>query len=63
MIKEYDIVESTKDLSEKILKNCKGTVVIVYSNSPGAYEVEFVNDVNETLDVLTVNEGDIIKAG
>ena len=30
MIKEYDIVKSLNDLNEKVLKDCKGTVLIVY---------------------------------
>lgn len=61
MIEKYDIVKSLKDLNDTVLKNCKGTVLIVYSNHPPDYEVEFVNDDFETLDVLTVKSSDIVK--
>jgi CO dehydrogenase/acetyl-CoA synthase delta subunit len=58
-IKEYDIVKSTKDLNNKVLKGCEGTVLIVYDTPTLGYEVEFVNDANETLAVLTVYPDDI----
>jgi hypothetical protein len=61
MIQEYDIVKSLSDLNDRVLKDCKGTVLIVYPDFPPAYEVEFVNEVLETLDVLTVKADDIIK--
>jgi hypothetical protein len=59
MIKEYDIVESLYDLSDKVLKGYRGTVLIVYSDFPNAYEVEFVSDTSVTIDVLTVKADDI----
>lgn len=55
MIKEYEIVKSLVDFNDKVLTGCKGTVLIVYDDEPLAYEVEFVDDDNRTLDVLTVN--------
>jgi hypothetical protein len=61
MIKLYDVVKSSKDLNDKVLKGCIGTVVMVYSDSPPAYEVEFFDDANETLDLLTVSSVDIVK--
>ncbi len=61
MIKKYDIVESLKALNDKVSKGCKGTVLIIYSDFPPTFEVEFVDEMNETLDVLTVMENDLIK--
>lgn len=61
MIKEYDIVKSLKSLNDKVLEGCKGTVLIVYPDFPSTFEVEFVDEINETLDVLTVKGNDIIK--
>jgi hypothetical protein len=59
MIKEYDIVYAVRDISKDVLKDCKGTVLIVHQRSPSAYEVEFVNENLQTIDVLTVNDEDI----
>jgi hypothetical protein len=61
MIQEYDVIKSLNDLSDKVLKGCKGTVLVVYPDFPPAYEVEFVNESLETIDVLTVKADDIIK--
>ena len=59
MIEEYDVVRATKNLSEKVLKGCKGAVVMLYEEPTLGYEVEFINDAGETLDVLTVYPNDI----
>ncbi|MFB5171593.1 DUF4926 domain-containing protein [Erwinia amylovora] len=59
MIKEYDVVRAKKDLSEAVLKGCKGAVVMLHEEPTLGYEVEFINDVGETLDVLTVYPDDI----
>ena len=62
MIKEYDLVMAVKDLSSMVLKGCKGVVVMAYDSPSPGYEVEFVNDANETIAVLTVNPDDIVKS-
>lgn len=59
MIKEYDVVRAKKDLSEAVLKGCKGAVVMLYEEPTLGYEVEFINDFGEALDVLTVYPDDI----
>lgn len=61
MLKKYDIVRSLKNLNEIVLKGSKGTILIVYDDFPAFYEVEFVDDFNETLDVLTVQAEDITQ--
>ncbi len=62
MIKAYDIVKSAKALGKRVPKGCKGTVVIVYPDFPTAFEVEFVDDNFETLEILTVSSDEIILA-
>ncbi|WP_113628154.1 DUF4926 domain-containing protein [Pectobacterium peruviense] len=59
MIKEYDVIKAKKDLSDTILKGCKGAVVIVYQEPVLGYEVEFIDSEGNTLDVLTVYPDDI----
>ena len=48
MIKEYDVVKSTKALSDAIAAGCKGAVVMVHTEPTIGYEVEFVDDNGET---------------
>jgi hypothetical protein len=61
MIKEYEPVIEVKDLNSEVLKGCRGIVVMVFDSPPLGYEVEFVNDANETISVLTVNPDDITQ--
>lgn len=61
MIALYDIVFSTKKLSENVPIGSKGTILMIYQAPNIAYEVEFVDENNNTLDILTVNYEDIIK--
>ncbi len=63
MIYEYDVVRSTKMLSEKIPRGTLGTVLLVYSSLITNYEVEFKNELGETLGILTVTGSDIEKIG
>ena len=59
MIKEYDVVKATKMLSDSIAMGCRGTVVMVHTKPTLGYEVEFVDDNGETLDILTVYQDDV----
>ncbi|MDF7680573.1 DUF4926 domain-containing protein [Enterobacteriaceae bacterium ESL0689] len=59
MIKEYDVVRATKTLSNKVLKGCVGTILMIYNNPTLGYEIEFVDENCNTLDVLTVSPKDI----
>lgn len=52
MFKEYDVVAANKKLSESVPIGVSGTVSMCYSDND--YEVEFMDDNGETLDVLTV---------
>ncbi len=60
MYEELQVVRAVKKLSDKVELGCIGTIVCIYiEGSNKGYEVEFINDDYETLDVLTVTEGDI----
>ena len=61
MINEYDIVIALKPLGDKIKKGDEGTVLMVYPSKPVEYEVEFLDNEGETLDILTVKAKDIKK--
>ena len=58
-MQEYDVIKSTRDLNENVPKGSIGTVLIILSASD--YEVEFVDQEGDTLDVITVPENDIVK--
>ena len=55
--KELQVVKAKRAFSEKVPKGCLGT--IVYVHSAKVYEVEFVDNEGDTLEVLTVEEKDI----
>lgn len=59
MIEMYDVVVAVRELSEKVKKDDTGVVLFIYHDNPTGYEVEFVNNKGETLEVLTVFSGDI----
>jgi hypothetical protein len=61
MIEEYDVVKALRELSVKVPQGSKGTVLIQYPDYPSVFEVEFMNEIGETLDVLTVRAVDIVK--
>jgi hypothetical protein len=57
MFKEYDVIVSKKALSEHVPTGCRGAVLMCYEDDE--YEVEFVDDQGESLDVLTVRGEDL----
>ena len=60
MLKEYDVLKAKKKLSDKVLKNSIGTIVLVFPEFSNVYMVEFMEN-RETLDVLIVKEMDVEK--
>lgn len=60
MVEEYDFVELTEDIMTDLKAGTRGAVVMVYPSDPPEYEVEFVNDVGETIAVRTVR-GDQLR--
>lgn len=61
MLNEYDVVKAKRNLSDKVSKGYIGTIVMAYENPRLAYEVEFFDSKNETIDILTVETEDIIS--
>ena len=59
MLNENDVVKAKRILSEKVLMGCIGTVVMVYQNPSLAYEVEFIDGDDNTIELLTVQPSDI----
>lgn len=58
MLSEYEIVFAKRDLDDCVLKGTKGVVLIILR--PGFYEVEFVDERNNTIGLLEVQEEDVI---
>ena len=59
MFKEYDVIQINRPM-KNVPENWKGTILIIHENIDSChYEVEFVNDLNQTLALLTVSENDI----
>jgi Domain of unknown function (DUF4926) len=58
---EYDVVQATRDLSDKVHAKATGTVLLVFEDSPFHYEVEFMEN-GESLGTLTVSETDLRSA-
>lgn len=59
MLKEYDVVVASKDLSQLVRKGTKGAVLLVVHKTPNKYEVEFIDEQGESLELLTVDENDL----
>ena len=60
MVEEYDVVELTEEITTDLKIGTRGAVVMVYPSDPPEYEVEFVNEVGETIAVRTVR-GDQLR--
>ncbi len=66
MFKEHGLVKLKNDVPTRNLKaGTLGTVVMVYPESPQAYEVEFIDEGGDTLALFTVLEAEIasVSAG
>ena len=57
---EYDVVKAKRKLSDKVLKNSIGTVVMIFPEFLNDYMVEFMED-EKTLDILDIKGEDIEK--
>ena len=60
-MKEYDVIRALVDLTESVKKGTLGTILLVYPDFPTSYEVEFVDNNGETLEILTVEANKIKK--
>jgi hypothetical protein len=65
MFNEYDVVKLTEDMPEENLSSgATGTVLMVYTDSPPTYEVEFSDDSGVTLALITIrgNKLDLVSS-
>ena len=51
MFNECDVVYSKEKINEKVSLNTKGVILMVLDEHADVYEVEFVDSINETIDV------------
>ena len=59
MFDEYDVVQAKRDLTPKVSKGTRGSIVMVHDPTAGDYEVEFVDGQGDHIALLTVNAVDI----
>ena len=59
MFVELDIVKAKRNLSQLVNENTIGTIVMIYTDPSIAYEVEFFDGYNNTIELLTVKESHI----
>lgn len=57
MYKEYDVVVASRNL-DNVPKGTLGVILIVHDESN--YEIEFLDSDDNSLNILTVNESDIV---
>jgi hypothetical protein len=63
MFKEYDVITLKKSIpSSNLSVGTRGTILIVYDepNLPRAYEIEFVDDKDNTMAIITLTEEEVI---
>ena len=60
MFDKYDVVKAKRKLSDKVLENSIGTVVMIFPEFLNDYMVEFMED-EKTLDILVIKGEDIEK--
>ncbi|MDY7548914.1 DUF4926 domain-containing protein [Glaciimonas sp. Gout2] len=56
---EYDVVRSIRSLAPDVPSGTSGAVLMVFASMHPQYEVEFVDNVGDSLAVLTVKEDDL----
>ncbi len=59
MLEEYQVVKATRDITSNVKEGCIGTIVYIHQYPSESYEVEFVDENNDTIDLLSVNAKDI----
>jgi len=55
MFDGYDVVKAKRKLSDKVLKNSIGIVVMIFPEFSNDYMVEFI-EYEKTLDILVIKE-------
>jgi hypothetical protein len=64
MFNEYDVIRLNANAkSIPLPAGTEGTVLLVFQDTPMAYEVEFVDENGESLGTYTVRENDLSLLG
>lgn len=58
---EYDVVQATRNLSDKVHDDATGTVLYIFGSSSFDYLIEFMEGA-ESLGTLMVKEADLRRA-
>ena len=53
MFQEYDVIISKHDININIPKGTIGTILLIHYDIPPKYEIEFIDEQGNSLDVLT----------
>lgn len=61
MFEEYDVVYSTVDIDNNVAVGTKGVIMMILDLENEVYEVEFVDNKNETIEVIEVKGTQIEK--
>lgn len=62
MYNEYDVVRLISKIpGSNIPIGARGTILIIYQDSPGNFEVEFMSANGQTFGVVTVSEDHLVK--
>ena len=60
MFSEYDVVRLRSAWSTPgVPIGCEGTILIIYPSTPPTYEVEFMDDADNSLGTFTMPESDL----
>ncbi len=64
MFNEYDVVKIRQDMPEyNLVAGMTGTILMIYSDAPPTYEVEFSDDEGDMVALLTLSGNDLEEAG
>lgn len=55
LLKEYDVVSLTESIGTSLPQGTLGVILMVLDKNHEYYEVEFVNEKHEPIEVTTVN--------
>ncbi len=55
----YSVVKARRALSDLVVEDSIGTILMIYDAD--TFEVEFMSETGESLDVLTVSSADIVE--
>lgn len=62
-LKELDVVKVTRDIpGQKVSVGAMGTIIMIYTHPDLAYEVEFCDDIGQTIAQIALKPEEIAPA-